>query len=36
MDWFNGKTSIGSIQIPNWALVVGAAVIAILLTTSMR
>jgi hypothetical protein len=36
MDWFNGKTSIAGIQIPNWAIVLGAAVIVILLITSMR
>jgi hypothetical protein len=36
MDWFNGKTSIAVIQIPNWAIVLGAAVIIILLITSMR
>jgi hypothetical protein len=36
MDWFNGKTSIAGIQIPNWAIVLGAAVIIILLITSMR
>jgi hypothetical protein len=36
MDWFNGKTSIAGIQIPNWVIVLGAAVIVILLITSMR
>jgi hypothetical protein len=36
MDWFNGKTSIAGIQIPNWAIVLGAAVIIILLIASMR
>ena len=27
MDWFNGKTSIAGIQIPNWLIILGAAVI---------
>jgi hypothetical protein len=36
MDWFNGKTSIAGIQIPNWWIVLGAAVIVVLFITSMR
>jgi hypothetical protein len=36
MDWFSQKTSIAGIQIPNWLIVLGAAVIVILLITSMR
>jgi hypothetical protein len=36
MDWLNGKTSIAGIQIPNWLIILGAAVIVILLITSMR
>jgi hypothetical protein len=36
MDWLNGKTSIAGIQIPNWLIVLGAAVIVILLINSMR
>jgi hypothetical protein len=36
MDWFNGKTSIAGVQIPNWLIVLGAAVIVILLIASMR
>jgi hypothetical protein len=36
MDWFNGKTSIAGIQIPNWGIVLAAAVIVIVLITSMR
>jgi preprotein translocase subunit Sec61beta len=36
MDWFSQKTSIAGIQIPNWVIVLGAAVIVILLITSMR
>jgi hypothetical protein len=31
MDWLNGKTSIAGIQIPNWWIILGAAVIVILL-----
>jgi len=31
MDWLNGKISIAGIQIPNWWVVLGAAVILILL-----
>jgi hypothetical protein len=36
MDWFNGKTSIAGIQIPNWGIVLAAAVIVLLLITSMH
>jgi hypothetical protein len=36
MDWFIQKTSITGIQIGNWWIVLGAAVIVILLITSMR
>ena len=36
MNWFNGKTSIAGIQIPNWLIILGAAVIVILLITSVR
>jgi hypothetical protein len=36
MDWFNRKTSIAGFQIPNWWIVLGAAIIVILLMTSMR
>jgi hypothetical protein len=36
MDWFNGKTSVAGIQIPTWVIVLGAAIIVILLITSMR
>jgi Flp pilus assembly protein protease CpaA len=36
MEWLYGTTSIASIQIPNWLIVLGAAVIVILLITSMR
>jgi hypothetical protein len=31
MDWFNQKTSIAGIQIPNWVIVLAAAIIVILL-----
>jgi hypothetical protein len=34
MDWLNAKTSMAGIQIPNWLIVLGAAVIVILLITS--
>ena len=30
MEWFNRKTSIAGVQIPNWGIVLGAAVIVIL------
>jgi hypothetical protein len=31
MEWLNGKTSIAGIQIPNWGVILGTAVIVILL-----
>jgi hypothetical protein len=36
MDWFNGKTSIAGIEIPNRLIVLGAAVILILLIYTTR
>jgi hypothetical protein len=36
MEWFNQKTSIAGVQIPNWLIVLGAALIVIMLITSMR
>jgi hypothetical protein len=34
MDWLNRKTSIAGMQIPNWGIVLAAAVIVIFI--SMR
>jgi hypothetical protein len=34
MDWFNQTTSIAGVQIPNWLIIVAAAVIVILLIYS--
>ena len=31
MEWFNKKTSLAGIQIPNWAIALGAIIIVILL-----
>ena len=31
MEWFSRKTSIAGVQIPNWAIALGAILIAILL-----
>ena len=36
MDWFNEKTSMVGIQIPNWVIVLSAAVIVGLLIISTR
>jgi hypothetical protein len=35
MDWLNGKTSVAGIQIPNWGVILGAAVILFLLIYTM-
>jgi hypothetical protein len=35
MDWFNQTTSIAGIQIPNWAIALGAAIIVIALFYSV-
>ena len=35
MDWFNQKTSVAGIQIPNWAIVLAAAIIVILLVQNL-
>jgi hypothetical protein len=31
MEWFNRKTSIAGVQIPNWGIALSAILIAILL-----
>jgi hypothetical protein len=31
MDWFSQTTSIAGIQIPNWVIILGAAVLLVLL-----
>ena len=36
MDWLNGKTSIGGIQIPNWMVVLGAVIVIWLIYTFMQ
>jgi len=30
MEWFSQKTSIAGIEIPNWVIVVGAAIVIVL------
>jgi hypothetical protein len=36
MEWFSRKTSIAGIQISNWMIVLGAAIIMLLIYTSMQ
>jgi hypothetical protein len=31
MEWFNQTTSIAGIQIPNWAVVLGAVIVILLI-----
>ena len=31
MEWFSQKTSIVGVQIPNWAIVLGAVVVILLI-----
>ena len=31
MEWFNKKKSMAGIQVPNWEIVLGAIIIAVLL-----
>jgi preprotein translocase subunit Sec61beta len=31
MEWFSQKTSIAGIEIPNWVIVVGAAIVIMLI-----
>ena len=33
MEWFGQKTSIASIQFPNWGFVLGATVVILLIYT---
>jgi hypothetical protein len=35
MDWFNQKTSVAGIQIPNWVIVLAGAIIVILLVQNL-
>jgi hypothetical protein len=35
MDWFSQTTSIAGVQIPNWVIILGAAVILVLLIYSV-
>ena len=34
MEWFSQKTSIAGIQIPNWAIVLGAVIVILLVSHS--
>jgi hypothetical protein len=36
MEWFNQKTSIGGVQIPNWGIVLGAVIVVFLIYSSMH
>ena len=36
MEWFNQKTSIAGIQVPNWLIVLGAVIIVLVIYILMR
>ena len=36
MEWFSQKTPIAGIQMPNWGIVLGAAIVIVLIYTSMH
>jgi hypothetical protein len=36
MEWFNKKTSLKGIQIPNWGIVLGAVVLVLLVLSFMH
>jgi hypothetical protein len=36
MEWFNQKTSIAGMQIPNWGIVLGAAIVILLIYNFMH
>ena len=36
MEWFSRKTSIAGIQISNWMVVLGAAIVILLIYTFMQ
>ena len=36
MEWFSKKTSIAGVQIPNWAVVLAAVVLILLVYSSMH
>ncbi len=35
MEWFNRKTSIAGIQIPNWGIVLGAAIVILFIYSAV-
>jgi hypothetical protein len=36
MEWFNKKTSMAGIQVPNWGIVLGAIIVVLLIYSSMH
>ena len=36
MEWFNRKTSIAGVQLPNWMIVLGAIIVVLLIYNSMH
>jgi len=36
MEWFSQNTTIAGIQIPNWGIVLGAAIVILVIYTSMH
>jgi hypothetical protein len=36
MEWFSQKTSIAGIQISNWAIVLGAIIVILILYSTMQ
>ena len=36
MEWFSRETSIAGMQIPNWGIVLGAAIVILLIYSFMR
>ena len=36
MEWFSRKTSIASVQISNWMIVLGAVIVVLLIYNSMH
>ena len=36
MEWFSRKTSIAGMQIPNWGIVLGAAIVILLIYNFMH
>jgi hypothetical protein len=36
MEWFSRKTSIAGVQVPNWMVILGAAIVILIIYSSIH